>query len=940
MRIFLKLFFSISVVFILTNSGFAQQKIDVKSELYSIDTKYTITKVRTGKTKKETILIASSYEGTVLGVSFDGKILWKNPLSGFMNHDIWCQDITGDGIDEILIANADGNLYCLNTEGNLVWTFKTGHKNPPPMYAVTALNDGKNMYVVCGGFDKSFYYLTPKGVLIKAIKSSTYSDLKPWGKNAPKTKEHTINFLKTLKQPDGSEVLVVHGSHNHMQSKGSFYFFKPLADLPFKSRALSKKDVLSDVGDMTIVDIDGDGTQEILLGTSAHTKDTGFSIYNPETDKSTVFSTSKKPINLGFGYRVAQPTTIKDGNSFKFLTLIGNNILLSTPGLDAKTTEILDGKYSYNDMWKDPATNKIILASSQSGGSCIHVMDTDNPKWKKAYENLAPPGKISTILSNSSKVRERLKSFKKPSWERAPLPVYLMSENLSTALSKSVAKNISEHYKSPLFLNTPRGDKENWDRSTMSNKVYSEKRDQRMKYVLSQEQVLENIIPKFENAPGIAYWAGHGNDPYMYSLGTTKKVIDAAKGKKTVLIYPEMGDHSKDFEYVLNDLIFPLAKYAQGKNTNIFLRSKNIFWQGDIYHPMWSRLVSGEFADVFVPSMEETTDKTMDLSIAGRMGLWASGSVNSWGTRGARDNTSFDRSRQHSHQMLPNHFLRTMVYHVSSGAQYLDNFPVDQDYMSLLWELIAKGALYVPQREEIVSFSPVHLSMKEPDHHYMEDGTNVKWTTFYDSDFEDNNAFVFSRMNGSWMGAPVTDWDFSKYAAGVKERRLSFLPSYSNGMVLITPPQKGVYADKSAARGFIQNHMHPLYKDILKEYITDGRNYISEDGKETFKANEFYKTVENNIKESSKLLPLTVSGDVAWVVAQTSPNHLRLTIVDNGYINPDDRKAIVTFHTVIPLKMTDILEQSNFNVSDKSSVEVEIPCGLFRFIDIELKDKL
>ena len=31
--------------------------------------------------------------------------------------------------------------------------------------------------------------------------------------------------------------------------------------------------------------------------------------------------------------------------------------------------------------------------------------------------------------------------------------------------------------------------------------------------------------------------------------------------------------------------------------------------------------MSGEYADVFVPSMEETTDKTMELSLAGRMGM-------------------------------------------------------------------------------------------------------------------------------------------------------------------------------------------------------------------------------------------------------------------------------------------------------------------------------
>ena len=43
------------------------------------------------------------------------------------------------------------------------------------------------------------------------------------------------------------------------------------------------------------------------------------------------------------------------------------------------------------------------------------------------------------------------------------------------------------------------------------------------------------------------------------------------------------------------------------------------------------------------------------LSLAARMGLWTSGVVDDWGARCARDNASFDRLRQHSHQMLPNH---------------------------------------------------------------------------------------------------------------------------------------------------------------------------------------------------------------------------------------------------------------------------------------------
>jgi hypothetical protein len=51
----------------------------------------------------------------------------------------------------------------------------------------------------------------------------------------------------------------------------------------------------------------------------------------------------------------------------------------------------------------------------------------------------------------------------------------------------------------------------------------------------------------------------------------------------------------------------------------------------------------------------------------------------------------YDRLRQHSHQMIPNHFLRAMTYNVACGATYLNNFPVDQQYFSILYELIAKG---------------------------------------------------------------------------------------------------------------------------------------------------------------------------------------------------------------------------------------------------------
>ena len=68
----------------------------------SIDTGLTISKVRTAKFGESVIVVASSYEGVLFAMDYAGRILWHNVLTGFMNCDLWCGDITGDGNDEIL----------------------------------------------------------------------------------------------------------------------------------------------------------------------------------------------------------------------------------------------------------------------------------------------------------------------------------------------------------------------------------------------------------------------------------------------------------------------------------------------------------------------------------------------------------------------------------------------------------------------------------------------------------------------------------------------------------------------------------------------------------------------------------------------------------------------------------------------------------------------
>ncbi|MGA9639457.1 hypothetical protein [Flavobacterium sp.] len=897
--------------------------------LESKDVIYTISKVRTAVKSGKSFIIASSYEGTILGLRFDGKKIWENKLSGFMNHDLWCEDITGDGIDEIFAANANGTLYCLNYDGTLKWQFKV---NDAPMYAVCVVQKAGVPYVVCGGYDKNIYYLNADGTIKQTLASSTYSVNTVFGGATAPTKVHIANFIRKVKKADGTDMVAVIGTNNSMQVTGNIYLFDVLGTTPITPSV--KINSGKPVGEMRVCTVNG--SPKILMGNSSHINDATaveFDPLSPSVAQETIDISSISNKVGGFGYRVSQLEIIPNGASYQYFILFGNHIVLLPPNRDLTKAEILECPYSFNDMWKDSVTGNIILAGNQNGGSDIHIIDTSNPNWKMKYTSITSPGKIQTIIDNTATVESKLNTFIKPSWERNPVEITLMYSN-STGINTSL-------YNTPTFIDqfstSHAQDGATWDRANLGNLKYRGTRDSRRTYDWTEAQALSFIYSKI-GTNGVSYWGGHGNDPYMFSLATSKKVIDEVNkttGRKTLLIYPELEDNSADFEFVMNDLFYPLATYGQNKNLKLFIRSKNIFWQGSVYLSMWSRLLSGEFAHVFVPAMEETTDKTMELSLASRMGIWASGAVDSWGARAVPDNTSFDRMRQFSDQTLDNHFLRQLVYAAASGAQYYDNFTKPD----LFAKLLAKGALFVPKRSEIVSFSPVHLSMFVPNTHYLEDGSEAKWLTNFDQTFENANPFVFSRMNGSWPGAPLTQWDFSKYAAGMKERRLNFLPNYPNGMVLITPPQAGAKADLTAPRGLMKNKLHPLYKNILKEYYTDGRFYYSADGVTKYNANTYYQTIKTEIEASATKIPMTVTGDVAWVVAQTSPTHLRLTLIDNGYINPNTRTATIKFNTVTPLKIVDLLDGKQFYPSG-ATVTIDVPCGMFRFIDVELTNPL
>lgn len=567
-----------------------------------------------------------------MGVSYDGRIGWKNELSGFMNRDLWREDITGDRSDEILAANADGTIYCLDRRGQLLWQFKD---NEAPMNAVCVLRHNGTPYVICGGYDMKLYYLTTDA---PAGQDHCVRDVfagealgKPAEKRFPDKRAHIANFIRTVRSPDGNEVLVVQGMMNSNATTGSIYLLEPMADRPF--RTIGDLPDSKPYGDMTVCDMNADGVDELVLGTSTMIQDSHVVWIDLKDGKQRKLRLADLRRQIGgFGYTVAQNVCFSKDS---FLISVGSHLIVSPPDFDARRMAFHTCGYSFNDLWRDPLTGRVILGSAQSGGSCIHVIDPGNPQWKEDFANFQPVGKLKAILNNTAAAREQLRHFTASAHQRDPKPVYMMTESLSGDVER-LALDLEAKYGSPVFLNSHHmPTAEAWDRSMVGSEQYRQRRDGRKKYTLTQQQVLDELLPLYEGERrGAAFWGGHGNDPYMFSTDTMLKIADAAaaKDKMSVFIYPELEHYDDDFGIVLREHLYPMAERFRGKRQCMYVRTKHAFWQSIVYMPLWSRLLSGEFTDEFVPSMEETTDKTMEQSMAGRVGLWASGAGPDQGT--------------------------------------------------------------------------------------------------------------------------------------------------------------------------------------------------------------------------------------------------------------------------------------------------------------------
>jgi hypothetical protein len=166
-----------------------------------------------------------------------------------------------------------------------------------------------------------------------------------------------------------------------------------------------------------------------------------------------------------------------------------------------------------------------------------------------------------------------------------------------------------------------------------------------------------------------------------------------------------------------------------------------------------------------------------------------------------------------------------------------------------------------------------------------------------------------------WGGAPLLPHDFSYYGLNMQRRMCNFLPDLPYGMVAIVPDD----SDLAESR-------------FNLKFTTDGRYFYDNSGTRR-EAAEYRQVVETALQEAAERLPVRVTGDVHWSVVRIDPTHVRVTLVDPGYLTPADREANILLQHLDGTDCVDILSGESLTI-ENNRIHVHVPMGIIRILDI------
>ncbi|TYA71722.1 hypothetical protein [Seonamhaeicola marinus] len=844
--------------------------------------------------KGKSVMYISELDGAVSAYTTKGQELWRNPSDNpAVMYEIEAADITNDGNDELLAASANGTIYCWNHKGKLLWKYSPEHKVRFSEVAVVK-NSGK-IQVFAGGNDYKLYELNAQGELASTTKIKGVV-----------RKIEAGNFIDKDKQ---SLFLM---TYVHDKFRWEFFGFVD-PDSKEKIKKLSTKDApLKEMSkimmtDFDVSDIDKNGKDDILIFGDVSWKPM-FIVLDGDFGVVASHSGSKKDIQRYAHSQGASLLPVKDQ------IVMRTGSLLYLCDLNGNLIEKVGTKYkddTYSELAFDKRNKTLFAAGDLGGGNAVYPYNLNNEKWfNTTHEKI---GRYKEVQDNLKDLYADALRFKMPDYQKKSDKPWMMITKHT--LPKDV-KRLNGN--AIVFIDNKGTWSENTNRDDLVAKMgkVALKKDRRKKYNLTREEIVAKAKSFEDKNEPFVIWAGHGNDPFYTRIETLEAILKVAPNTCYGFIYAEM-DNVKDPRVVhfVEEYVPRLAKAIRVNNkAKLYFRYKNMFWALTNKLSPWKELFfSGEFNDILVPASEDTSSRTQDVNLAGRVGMLSGGYIDDFAMRLIDDNPTGWRPLSPGGQRTISPYLRQGTLMASYGARVAINFDgifLEEPGMEVLYALMKSGVLPLVEKEDIQSIGSWHLIQNADEHliHSVDTHHNMNQ---YKAD-DDNAVFSVAQMH--WAGASVPEHDYSKIALGVDYRWTNYMPKIPNGMTPIAPVELSKALDSK----------HVGYT------ISDGKHGIIDNKK--VEAKVFGKEMKSVVNQGAEKLQILVEG-ASWSAIRLDDNHTRLILIDPGYLDPQERNVVVKFQNRKPKQVTDILKKEELPIS-KESIQLKVPAGSMRFIDV------
>lgn len=848
---------------------------------------------------KEMIYISEEC-GTISLNGIDGSQAWSvecdDPAVMF---ELLALDLDGDNSDDVVAVSGNGSVYAFSSKGKPMWKFSTDEISR--LSEIAAVGQGESMRIFAAGNTYQLYELNVKGELISTtpIKGCVRSLA-------------AGNFTE-----EGRDVLYLH-TYSHDKYRSEFFgLIDPDTKEVIKQTNIMEFLSSSDmVNDMEVSDVNGDGKDDILIFSSE--KSGSILALDGALDQIFKFTGS----NDSQRYAAAKGTSLLPERK-EIVMQFGSVIyVVSADGELIERAGRPHKDIIFNDLVWLPKEQKVVGMGQTGGDNSLYFYDATKKDWaatEHQYNGLA-----LEVKENLDELYSQSLNFKMPSYQtKSEKPFVVLGLGNSHFAPELDALDGGEI----VVVGASKTFSENTPRTEMAAIIgkSADKRDRRKKYEDDPDDIVAWAVEREAAGEPFQLWVGHGTDPFYIHINTLERIVESAPTTCYGFIYAEM-DNSEDpgVQYFINEYMPRLAAVIRNNNaaTKLYFRYKNMFWASDVHEPLWKEMfLSGKYSDILVPSAEDTNNRLQDLNLAGRVGMYASGCIDNFAMRLVDDNPTSWRPLSQGGQRSVSQYLRNGILAAAYGSSHGILFGIgylEEPKYNTLFALIKSGALpMIDDPKDILSIGSWHL-IKDADQKYIRE---VNTTTHNLLQYKPNDdQWVISKAGVHWCGASTTPYDYSRVSLGVEYRWLNFMPPMPDGMVPIAPSEYSSVLDKQG--------VNYVVSDVRTGYV-DGQKVDAE---------SFGDVMTQSVEQGADEMLMRVEG-ASWALIRVGKKQARLILIDNGYVSPEKRVAKVSLQGMMPTSAIDILSGEGIAI-DGAELEIEVPAGSVRFIDLEYRKKI